>query len=152
MRIAIGADHAGYELKMVVRQSLESWGHEVLDLGTDAPHPSVDYPDYGAGVGRAVVGGRAELGVAFCGTGIGVSIAANKVRGVRAAVVHDVTSAHLAREHNHANVICLGGRTTGPVVAVESVAAWLNATPEARHQPRLDKIAALEAEFERERP
>lgn len=152
MRIAIGADHAGYGLKMVLRHSLESWGHEVLDLGTDAPSPPVDYPDYGAAVGRAVVEGRAELGVAFCGTGIGVSIAANKVRGVRAAVVHDVTSAHLAREHNHANVICLGGRNTGPVVAIESVAAWLNATSEARHQLRLDKIAALEADFGKDQP
>ena len=145
MRIAMGADHAGFELKALLRRSVESWGHEVLDLGTDAPHPSVDYPDFGAAVGRAVVEGRAELGVACCGSGIGIAIAANKVAGVRAAVVHDVTSGHLAREHNHANVVCLGGRTTGPSVAVEAVQAFLTATPEPRHQTRIDKIAALDA-------
>ncbi len=148
----MGSDHAGFELKSVLRRAIESWGHEVLDLGTDAPHPPVDYPDFGAAVGRAVVEGRAELGVACCGSGIGIAIAANKVPGVRAAVVHDVTSGHLAREHNHANVVCLGGRLTGPTVAVEAVEAFLAAVPEPRHQPRIDKIAALDAARAKEQP
>lgn len=145
MRIAMGADHAGFELKSLLARAVASWGHEVLDLGTDAPSPSVDYPDFGAAVGRAVVEGRADLGVACCGSGIGIAIAANKVPGVRAAVVHDVTSGHLAREHNHANVVCLGGRLTGATVAVETVRAWLEAEPEPRHQGRIDKITALDA-------
>ncbi len=148
----MGSDHAGFELKAVLRTAIESWGHEVLDLGTDAPSPSVDYPDFGAAVGRAVVGGRADLGVACCGSGIGIAIAANKIAGVRAAVVHDVTSGHLAREHNHANVVCLGGRTTGPSVAVEAVRAYLLASPEPRHQTRIDKIAALDAARAKEQP
>ncbi len=152
MRIAMGSDHAGFELKMVLRTAIESWGHEVLDLGTDAPSPSVDYPDFGAAVGRAVVEGRADLGVACCGSGIGIAIAANKVEGVRAAVVHDVTSGHLAREHNHANVVCLGGRLTGTSVAVETVQAFLAASPEPRHQTRIDKIAALDAARAKEQP
>ncbi len=152
MRIAMGSDHAGFELKAVLRTAIESWGHEVLDLGTDAPSPSVDYPDFGAAVGRSVVEGRADLGVACCGSGIGIAIAANKVAGVRAAVVHDVTSGHLAREHNHANVVCLGGRTTGPSVAVEAVQAYLAASPEPRHQTRIDKIAALDAARAKEQP
>ena len=152
MRIAMGSDHAGFELKSLLRATVESWGHEVLDLGTDAPSPPVDYPDFGAAVGRAVVEGRAELGIACCGSGIGIAIAANKVVGVRAAVVHDVTSGHLAREHNHANVVCLGGRTTGPSVAVEAVGAFLAASPEPRHQTRIDKVAALDLARAEEQP
>ncbi len=103
MRIALGSDHAGYDLKTLVKSTLVDWGYEVVDLGTDNANDPVDYPDFAAAVGYAVVQGDAELGVAMCGSGIGVSIAANKVPGVRAAVVHDVTSAHLAREHIHAN-------------------------------------------------
>ncbi|HET8990895.1 MAG TPA: RpiB/LacA/LacB family sugar-phosphate isomerase [Acidimicrobiales bacterium] len=152
MRIAMGSDHAGFELKALLASAIESWGHEVLDLGTDAPSPPVDYPDYGAAVGRAVVEGRADLGVACCGSGIGIAIAANKVAGVRAAVVTDVTSGHLAREHNHANVVCLGGRLTGPSVALEAVRAFLAASPEPRHQTRIDKIAALDAARAKEQP
>lgn len=144
MRIALGSDHAGYDLKELVKTSLEAWGHDVLDLGADNAVDRVDYPDYGAAVGRAVRDGDADLGVALCGSGIGVAMAANKVAGVRAAVVHDVTSGHLAREHNHANVVCLGARLTGPVVAIETVKAWLEATPEERHQPRLDKLRRLD--------
>lgn len=145
MRIAVGSDHAGYHLKAAVCHELASWGHEVLDLGTDSPEVSVDWPDFGAAVGRAVVEGRAELGVAICGSGIGVAIAANKIDGVRAATAHDVTSARLAREHNHANVLCLGERLTGRTVALEALAAWLGATPEGgRHLPRIDKVSALE--------
>ena len=125
MRIALGSDHAGFDLKALLAKSLTDWGYDTLDLGTDNATDSVDYPDFGAAVGTKRRLGECDLGVAICGTGIGISIAANKVPGVRAAVVHDVTSAHLAREHNHANVLCLGARLTGPVVAVEALEAWL---------------------------
>ena len=145
MRVAIGSDHAGFDLKAVLVSTLGAWGHDVLDLGTDDATQSVDYPDFGAAVGRSVVSGASDLGVAVCGTGIGISIAANKVPGVRAAVVHDVTSARLAREHNHANVLCLGARLTGTVVAIDALDAWLRATPEdGRHVGRIAKIDALD--------
>ena len=145
MRLALGSDHAGYDLKMFLVGALAELGHDVVDLGTsDAVH-SVDYPDFGAAVGRAVVSGRAELGVALCGTGIGIAMAANKVAGVRAAVVHDVTSARLAREHNHANVLCLGGRLLGPVVALDAVSAWLATEPAGgRHLGRIEKLRRLD--------
>jgi ribose 5-phosphate isomerase B len=145
MRIALGSDHAGFDLKTLLAKTLTDWGYDTLDLGTDNGTDSVDYPDFGAAVGRSVASGECELGVAICGTGIGISIAANKVKGVRAATVHDVTSAHLAREHNHANVLCLGARLTGPVVAVDALGAWLNATPgEGRHVTRIAKIDELD--------
>jgi ribose 5-phosphate isomerase B len=144
MRIALGSDHAGYDLKTLLKSSLEAWGHDVVDLGTNSATEPVDYPDYGAAVGRAVVSRDVELGVAVCGSGIGIAIAANKVPGVRAAVVHDVTSGHLAREHNHANVLCLGGRLIGPLVAVETLEAWLTAEPQDRHGARLEKLAELD--------
>jgi len=152
MRIALGSDHAGFELKDTLKNSLVEWGFDVLDLGTTDSVTSVDYPDYGAAVGRAVAAGEVDLGVAVCGSGIGISIAANKVSGVRAALVHDVTGAHLAREHNHANVLCFGSRLTGSVVAIEALRAWLDATPGVgRHQQRIDKLSVLDAqESERE--
>ena len=121
MRVALGSDHAGYDLKALLVSTLTGWGYEVVDLGTGNATDSVDYPDYGEAVGRSVTDGRAELGVAVCGSGIGVSIAANKVPGVRAATAHDVTSARLAREHNHANVLCLGARLIGAAVAVDAL-------------------------------
>src|SRR5579863_3496946 len=145
MRIALGSDHAGYDLKTVLAKTLTDWGYDALDLGTDNGTDSVDYPDFGAAVGRSVASGDCDLGVAVCGSGIGISIAANKVPGVRAAVVHDVTSAHLAREHNHANVLCLGSRLTGTVVAIEALDAWLSAAPgEGRHVTRIAKIDELD--------
>ena len=145
MRFALGSDHAGYDLKATLASALVERGHEVIDLGTNNADDSVDYPDFGEAVGRAVTGGRADLGVAVCGSGIGISIAANKVPGVRAAVVHDVTSARLAREHNHANVLCLGSRLTGPVVALDALDAWLAATPgSGRHLARIDKLSRLD--------
>jgi ribose 5-phosphate isomerase B len=145
MRIALGSDHAGYDLKSLLVATLEQWGHDVLDLGTSNATDSVDYPDFGEAVGRAVASGDAQLGVAVCGSGIGISIAANKVPGVRAALVHDVTSAHLAREHNHANVLCMGSRLIGPSVALEALEAWLKATPgEGRHEGRVEKLRALD--------
>ena len=144
MHVALGSDHAGYDLKTLLHDTLTTWGYDVLDVGTYRADESVDYPDYGEAVGRAVVDGRAELGVAVCGSGIGIAIAANKVAGVRAALVHDATSARLAREHNHANVLCLGARLVGPVVAVDALGAWLDAVPEARHVTRLAKLSALD--------
>lgn len=145
MRVALGSDHAGYDLKTLLIETLSGWGHDVVDEGTDSATRSVDYPDFGAAVGRAVVQGRADLGVAVCGSGIGISIAANKVPGVRAALVHDVTSARLAREHNDANVLCLGARLIGPLVAVDALEAWLTASPSAgRHLERLAKLNALD--------
>lgn len=145
MRVALGSDHAGYDLKSLLGSALDGWGHEVLDLGTANATESVDYPDYGEAVGRAVAEGRADLGVAVCGSGIGISIAANKVPGIRAALVHDVTSARLAREHNHANVLCFGGRLTGPAVALEALEAWLVTVPgQGRHLGRIAKLSALD--------
>jgi ribose 5-phosphate isomerase B len=148
MRIAIGADHAGFQLKGVVADHLRRAGHEVVDLGTHS-EDSVDYPDYGAAVGRAVTTGGADAGVAICGSGIGIGIAANKVPGVRAATVHDVTSARYSRLHNDANVCCLGARFTGPQVALDAVDAFLATAFEAgRHADRVAKIAALEPDPE----
>ena len=144
MRIAVGSDHAGFPLKQLLAVHLTDAGHQVDDLGTDSER-SVDYPEFGAAVGRAVSEGRAELGVCACGTGIGIAIAANKVDGVRAAVVHDVTTARLARAHNHANVLCLGGRIVGSEVAKDAVDAFLSAEPAGgRHDRRIEEITALE--------
>jgi len=146
MRIAVGSDHAGFDLKTTLAKHLADGGHQVIDLGTDSPDISVDYPTYGAAVGRAVVEGRADRGVCVCGTGIGISMAANKVPGVRAALVHDVTTASLARRHNDANIICLGGRTLGTAEAVDAVDTFFTTTFEGgRHQPRLDELAAMDA-------
>ena len=145
MRLAVGSDHAGFDLKSELAAHLVAAGHEVIDVGTNDT-ASVDYPDFGAAVGRAVVGGDAELGVAVCGSGIGIAIAANKVVGVRAATAHDVTSARMSREHNDANVVCFGQRFIGPQVALDALDAFLAASFEGgRHQRRVDKISALEA-------
>ena len=146
MRIAVGSDHAGFDLKTLLAQHLADAGHQVDDLGTDRPDVSVDYPDFGVAVGTAVAEGRADRGICVCGTGIGISIAANKVRGIRAALVHDVTTASLARRHNDANVVCLGGRIVGSAEAVDAVDTFLATGYEAgRHQRRLDEISAFEA-------
>lgn len=142
-RIAIGSDHAGFHLKEVLAQKLADDGHEVVDCGTNSTD-RVDYPDFGAAVGRAVSGGDAALGVCVCGSGIGIAMAANKIAGVRAATVNDVTSAHLTREHNDANVICFGERLIGESVALEALDAFLGAEFEGgRHAPRVAKIDAL---------
>ena len=151
MRIAVGADHAGVHLKAELVAFLAQGGHEVDDLGTTGDE-SVDYPDFGAAVGRAVAGGGAEVGVCVCGTGIGIAMAANKISGVRAAVVHDVTSARMAKEHNDANVVCIGARLTGPQVAIEALDTFLSSSWQAgRHARRIDKITALEAATATER-
>ena len=142
-RIAAGADHAGVQLKDVLVAYLRESGHEVIDCGTHGLD-RVDYPDFGEAVARTVASGEAELGLCVCGTGIGIAMAANKVPGVRAATVHDVTSARLTRQHNDANVICLGERLTGPEAAREALEAFLSATfEEGRHVPRVAKIDAL---------
>ncbi len=145
MKIALGADHAGFDLKALLAATLTEWGHEVIDLGTTNATDSVDYPDFGSAVGHCVASGEAERGVAVCGSGIGISIAANKVPGVRAALVHDATSARLAREHNDANVLCLGARLIGAPVALDALAAWLGAElSEGRHLARIAKLSQLD--------
>ncbi|MGI9624526.1 MAG: ribose 5-phosphate isomerase B [Acidimicrobiales bacterium] len=141
--IAAGSDHAGFDLKQELVAHLRDTGHEVTDLGTH-DDGRVDYPDFGAAVGRAVAVGDADFGLCVCGSGIGIGIAANKVPGVRAATVHDVTSGHLAREHNDANVICLGARLVGPEVAKETVDAFLAAEFQGgRHAARVAKLDNL---------
>ncbi len=148
-RIAAGADHAGAQLKDALVSHLMDLGHEVIDCGTHGP-ARVDYPDYGEAVARKVAAGEAELGLCVCGSGIGIAMAANKVPGVRAATVHDVTSARLARAHNDANVICLGERLIGPELAQEALETFVHASFEhGRHTPRVAKIDALLPEQER---
>jgi ribose 5-phosphate isomerase B len=143
VRIAIASDHAAVDLRLHIAEHLESLGHDVDDLGPE-PGERVDYPKYAAAVAGAVSQGGCDKGVLLCGSGIGMSIAANKLAGIRAALVHDVTTARLAAEHNDANVLCLGARTMGTAVAIECVDAWLAAAFDPRHQPRLDLITGLE--------
>ena len=145
MKLYVGADHAGFALKQELVAHAKAKGHEVVDLGP--PNADrVDYPDFGAAVGRAVAGGDADLGLCVCGSGIGIAIAANKVPGIRAATVHDQTSARLAREHNDANVICIGERLTGEEVARDALDAWLDAEFQGgRHAGRVAKISELDA-------
>jgi len=141
--IAVGADHAGVLMKNLLADHLRSGGYDVVDLGTDSTD-RVDYPDYGAAVGRVVAAGGAELGLLVCGSGIGICIAANKIPGVRAATVHDVTSARLARQHNDANIVCMGERFLGEQVALDALDAFMGATFEGgRHAGRVAKIDAL---------
>jgi ribose 5-phosphate isomerase B len=139
-RIAVGSDHAGFGLKSTLIDDLRAAGHEVVDLGAH-DRSSVDYPDFGTAVANAVVGGSAEFGLCVCGSGIGISIAANRVPGARAALAHDVTSARLSREHNDANIVCFGERLIGVEVAREALHVFL-ATPfdGGRHQARVTKL------------
>ena len=140
--IVLAADHAGFDLKEILRKDLEAAGMKVLDLGTHTPE-SVDYPDYGRALAAAIREGRAQRGILVCGTGIGISIAANREPTVRCAVCHDVTSARLAREHNDANVVALGARLIGPEVARESVRTFLaTAFAGGRHAGRVAKLGA----------
>jgi ribose 5-phosphate isomerase B len=146
MRIAIGADHAGFPVKDTVIETVRAAGHTVLDLGTFNTDP-VDYPDYALAVGRALQKGEADRGILLCGSGVGVSIAACKLHGIRAGVCHDVYSAHQSVEHDNMNVLCLGPRVIGPSLAVDLVRAFLNAefSGEERHRRRLAKVDAMEA-------
>ncbi len=146
MRVALGSDHAGYALKERLKRELERLGHEVVDLGTHAAAPPVDYPDLCFPVGERVADGRADRGIVLGGSGIGEAIAANKVTGVRAAVVTSDETARLARQHNDANVLALGGRTNPLEDAVRWLRIWLETPFEGgRHIPRLRKIAAYES-------
>lgn len=150
MRIAIGADHAGFPLKAPLLAELRRLGHEVIDKGTFDELP-VDYPDVAEAVGRCVASGDAERGIVLCGSGVGASVAASKIPGVRAAVCHDAYSAHQGVEHDDLNVLTLGARVIGPELALELVRAFVGArfSGEARHQRRLDKIHAIEARYAR---
>jgi RpiB/LacA/LacB family sugar-phosphate isomerase len=145
MKVALGADHAGFDLKQHINAQLEELRHVVLDLGTHSTQP-VDYPDFAEAVGLAVRDGKAERGILVCGSGVGASVAANKIRGVRAGLCHDYYSAHQGVEHDDINVLVLGGRVIGQSVALELVRTFLEAkyTAEERHQRRLDKVKALE--------
>lgn len=145
MRIAVGADHAGFSLKGQVVELLEKEGHTVVDLGTHSTHP-VDYPDYAQAVGDSVVKGETQVGILLCGSGVGASIAANKVSGIRAALCHDVFSARQSREDDDANVLCLGPRVIGPALAQELIRVFLAArfSKAERHLRRLEKVAGLE--------
>jgi ribose 5-phosphate isomerase B len=140
MKIALGSDHAGFELKERLRAYLAGQGHETLDLGTHGPE-SVDYPDFGFAVGRAVTDGRAERGVLVCGTGIGIGIAANKVPGVRAGVPNDLFATRLMREHNDANVVSFGARQVAPALAEAMLDVFLTTEfAGGRHARRVDKL------------
>ncbi len=144
LRVAVAADHAGYRLKTVVAAHLAAAGHEVLDMGTYS-EASVDYPPFCAAAGRAVVEGRADFGVVIGGSGQGEQIAANKVNGVRAALVHDEFTARLARQHNNANVIAFGARVLADAYALRVLDLFLETEFEGgRHQPRIDQLAAIE--------
>ncbi|MGH9253379.1 MAG: ribose 5-phosphate isomerase B [Vicinamibacterales bacterium] len=148
MRVALAADHAGYALKRDLAALLPGQGHDVLDLGTHTT-AAVDYPDCAEAVAAALQERRAERGVIVCGSGAGVSIAANKFRGIRAAVCHDCYTARQAVEHDDLNVLCLGARVIGSALAADLVAAFLGATfsGEERHRRRLEKILAIEDRF-----
>jgi len=144
LRVAVGSDHAGYRLKEEIKCHLSEQGHDVHDFGTFSLD-AVDYPDFALRVAKAVAGGDCELGVLACGTGLGMCIAANKVRGVRAALCHDEFSARSARRHNDANVLTLGARVVGNEKALSIVDAWLAARFEAgRHERRVRKILEIE--------
>ena len=145
MRIAIGSDHAGFELKAHLVTLLSAQGHQMVDKGTDSA-ASVDYPPICAAVGRAVVDGEADRGIVLGGSGQGEQLAANKVRGVRAALCNDLYTARMSRAHNDANVLSLGARVVGLGLAEEIVALWLNEPFEGgRHQRRVDQIMAIES-------
>ncbi len=145
MRIAIGADHAGFSLKQDLLRYVAELGHEVSDLGTHSTEP-VDYPDYAQAVGLAVSRGQAQRGILICGSGVGASVAANKVPGIRAGLCHDSYSAHQGVEHDDMNVLVLGSRVIGVALARDLVRAFLQAkfSGEERHRRRLQKIKALE--------
>ena len=148
MRIVVGADHAGFNLKQIIAADLPGQGHEIIDKGTDSEAP-VDYPDFAAAVGKALVDGEAERGVLICGSGVGASVSANKIPGIRAGLCHDTYSARQGVEHDDMNVLVLGARVIGVELARELVKAFLGATfsTEERHRRRVGKIKALEQRY-----
>ncbi|MDX1688816.1 MAG: ribose 5-phosphate isomerase B [Candidatus Promineifilaceae bacterium] len=146
MRIVMGADHAGFALKETLRADLQAAGHDVVDVGAHEYDKDDDYPDFSAAVGRAVAAGEGERGILICGSGVGACIAANKIKGVRACLCHDIYSATQGVEHDDMNVLCLGGFIVGEALARKLVAGFLQASfiGEGRFQRRLDKVLALE--------
>jgi ribose 5-phosphate isomerase B len=150
MRVAFAADHAGVELKaeLIRRLARAGLGHELIDLGGDGSDPGDDYPDFAARLGHAIRDGEADRGILICGSGVGASVAANKIPGVRAAICHDTYSAHQGVEHDDMNVLTLGSRVIGPEPALECSVAFLAASfsGEPRHRRRLDKVLAMERE------
>ncbi len=152
MRIAVGCDHAGFSLKGPAIAELQRLGHEVIDLGTGSEEP-VDYPDFALAVGEALMRGDADRGLLICGSGVGASVAANKVPGVRAAVCHDTFSARQGVEDDDMNVLCLGARVVGPQLALEVIRAWEGASfsNAERHVRRLNKVKAIEERYQHRR-
>jgi ribose 5-phosphate isomerase B len=148
MRVAAAFDHRGVKLRECLLSELTALGHETLDLGTDSPEPRIDYPDKAREVGEAIQGGEAERAVLVCGSGVGASVAANKLTGIRAAVCHDGYSAHQGVEHDDMNVLCLGSEVVGPELAAELVRAFLNArfSGGERYVRRLEKVEEMERE------
>ncbi len=148
MKIAIGADHGGFRLKEEMKSFIATLGHEIEDLGATSPN-AVDYPDYANQVCNKVVAGEADKGILICGTGIGMSIAANKTPGIRCALVHDTFSARATREHNDSNVLSMGERVVGPGLAQEIIRVWLDTdfSQGERHKNRIGKITGLEEQY-----
>ena len=139
MKIVVGSDHAAYELKEAIKEKLINEGHEVIDVGCDSPE-SVDYPKYGHAVGRTVASGEAERGIAVCGSGIGISIACNKVPGIRAALCTSVEMAEMCRRHNNANVVCMGARMISQELAFDIIDTWMTTDFEAgKHLRRINE-------------
>ena len=149
MRVAIGADHGGYALKDEIKSFLESLGHEIIDVGAHNLDPADDFPDFTKPLAESVASGSADRGIMICGSGVGASVAANKVKGIRASVCHDTYSAHQGVEHDDMNVLCLGARIVGIELARELTGAFLSAeyVPEERFQRRLDKVLDMESRF-----
>lgn len=147
MKVAVACDHAGFSLKHAVLEAVRAAGHDPIDLGTNADHPPIDWPDVAEWAGRSIQRGQAERGIVICGSGVGVAVAANKLHGIRAGVCHDTYSAHQSVEHDNANMLSLGARVIGPDLAEDVVKAFLGArfSGEERHVKRLAKLDALEA-------
>ena len=149
MRISVAADHNGYELKNEISEILKRYGHDVIDIGPHSLDPLDDYPDFAKPLAKSVSSGETDRGIMVCGSGVGASVAANKVKGVRAAVCHDIYSAHQGVEHDDMNVLCLGSRIVGAEVVQELVSAFISAeyTNEERHARRLNKVIEMENDF-----
>ena len=149
MRVAIGADHGGYALKDEMKQFLQSLGHEMIDVGAHTLDPADDFPDFTRPLAESVASGSADRGIMICGSGVGASVAANKVKGIRASVCHDTYSAHQGVEHDDMNVLCLGARIVGIELARELAGTFVSAeyVPEERFQRRLDKVLDMESRF-----
>ena len=146
MRVAVAFDHRGVKLKSRIAEAVRGSGHELLDLGVDEPEPAVDYPDIARKLGDALLSGEADLGILVCGSGVGASVAANKLPGIRAAICHDVYSAHQGVEHDDMNILCLGSEVVGPELAADLVGAFLRAEFNGgeRYRRRLGKIEEME--------